>query len=71
MRFPGNCLVVALVAGLRPSNRVHMARNAWGRWHWYWTDSNGVSWRFYRPQSGRRSYLRNSLYIGEIKRVET
>jgi hypothetical protein len=69
VRFLGNCLIVALIACLNPKNRLFMTRNAWGRLHWYWESKDGRKWRFYKAGSGRRTYLRNALYIGEIKEI--
>lgn len=65
-RFPGNCLVVALVAWLMHplSTRVRRMRNRVGRWHWYWVrggaayEFRGVVPRWPYP------YWRNACYLG-------
>ena len=69
MRFPGNCLCVALVASLRLGSRFRMKRNRLGRWHFFWTDRRGYSWEFYKKGSSGRTYIQNALYVGEIKRT--
>jgi len=70
IRFPANCIIVAAIACLKPGNRMHWARNQSGRWHCYWTRRDGRSFRFYKPRSGNRTYLQNTMYIGEIKEVK-
>jgi len=69
MKFPGNRLCVAFIAALRPGTRFRTGRNRMGRLHFYWTDRHGKSWEFYKKGASRRTYLQNSLYIGEIKRI--
>lgn len=66
MRFPANCLVVAVIASLLPGRKFCTKRNQKGRLHFFWKDRKGKAWRFYQRGAGNRSYLRNSLYIGEI-----
>lgn len=70
MRFPGNCLIVALIYAEVPGNRLRMKRNRMGRWHFYWTDADGRDWEFYRKGASGRTYLQNALYVGEIKRTK-
>lgn len=69
MKFPGNCLVVSIVASLRPGTRFRMDRNRMGRWHFFWTDAEGRSWEFYKKGASGKTYLQNSFYVGEIKRT--
>lgn len=69
MKFPANCLVVALVASLRHGSKFRMERNRKGRWHFFWTDRYGFSWEFYCKGASSKSYLQNALYIGEIRRT--
>jgi hypothetical protein len=69
VKFPGNCLCVALLASLRPGTRLRIGRNRMGRKHFYWTDQHGRSWEFYKKGASGRTYFQNSLYIGEIKRT--
>lgn len=66
MRFPGNCLIVALVCG---GLRIRVMRNRRGRLHFYWVDRNGSAWEFYTKGASAHGYLRNALRIGEIRRV--
>ena len=70
MRFPGNCLVVSLIAASLPGNRLATKRNRMGRRHFYWKDRQGRSWEFYKRGASGKTYLQNSFYIGEIKRVD-
>lgn len=69
MRFPGNCVLVSLCAALMPGNRIRWKRNRCGRWHVFWQDRNGKTWEFYRKGASGRTYLRNLIYVGEVKRV--
>lgn len=69
MKFPGNCLVVSLIASVKPGNKLRCDRNRMGRWHVFWQDSSGRSWEFYKKGASGRTYLQNSLYIGEIRRT--
>ena len=69
MRFPGNCLVVALIASLRPGNRMYRCRNRTGRLHFFWVDRKGRAWEFYTKGASQRPYWRNALTIGEIQRT--
>ena len=69
MRFPANCLIVSAVASLRPGNRFRAERNRTGRIHFFWTDSGGSSWEFYKKGASGKNYLQNSLYFGEIRRT--
>lgn len=70
MRFPGNCLLVALAASAR-GHHLHRMRNRSGRWHFYWThrDGGGQAFEFYTKGASRRSYLRNAITLGEIRRA--
>jgi hypothetical protein len=70
MKFPGNCLLVSLIASSLPGNRLRTKRNRMGRLHFYWQDRNGHSWEFYKRGASGLTYLQNSLYIGEIKRTD-
>lgn len=69
MKFLGNCLCVSLIASLRPGNRFRIGSNRLGRLHFFWTDRDGRSWEFYKKGASGKTYLQNSLYIGEIKRT--
>jgi hypothetical protein len=69
MRFPANCLVVAIVASCRRGSSLWCGRNKSGRLHFFWRDAAGRSWEFYTKGASTRSYLRNALTIGEIKRM--
>ena len=66
MRFPANCLAVAL---LRGHVRTHAMRNRAGRLHYFWRDRDGLAWEFYAQGRSRRSYLANLLYVGEVRRM--
>ncbi|RLK53429.1 hypothetical protein BCL79_2735 [Stenotrophomonas rhizophila] len=70
MKLVGNCLVVALAAKLIAPRRVRIRsmRNRAGRVHFMW-EKDGVPYEFYTPGASRSSYLRNSLRVGEIRRV--
>lgn len=68
LRFPANCLIVSLAASLLPGNRFAWKRNKAGRVHFFWRDSCGRSWEFYKAGSSRKGYLQNALYLGEVKR---
>jgi hypothetical protein len=69
VRFPGNCLLVALAAWAR-GHRLYRMRNRSGRWHFYWTHRDtGQAFEFYTKGASRRSYLRNALTIGEVRRA--
>jgi hypothetical protein len=70
MKFPGNCLIVSLIASALPGNRLRMKRNRMGRIHFYWQDKDGRSWEFYKRGASGRNYLQNSFYFGEIKRTD-
>lgn len=70
MKFPGNCLIVSLAMSALPGNRLRTKRNRMERLHFYWSDAQGRSWEFYKRGASGRNYLQNSLYIGEIKRVD-
>lgn len=67
MKFPANCLLVAATAALC-GGRVRVMRNRSGRLHAYWLTGNGEAWEFYTRGASGRSYLRNALTLGEIKR---
>lgn len=69
MRFPGNCLVVTLVYCLRRGNCLRRMRNRSGRLHFYWTDASGKAFEFYTKGASRRSYLRNAITFGEVRRA--
>lgn len=69
MRFPGNCILVALYFSFVPGNRLRVKRNRAGRWHYYWTDRSGRSWEFYKKGASSRTYLQNAFYLGEIRRA--
>ena len=66
MRFPANCLAVAL---LRGHVRTRAMRNRAGRLHYFWRDRDGLAWEFYAPCRSRRSYLANLLYVGQVERM--
>lgn len=68
MRFPGNCVIAALIAGMAGA-RIRTVRNRTGRIHFYWLNEAGEAWEFYTKGASRRSYLRNALTLGEIRRV--
>lgn len=68
MRFPANCLVVALIAAAAGCS-VHCMRNRSGRRHWFWRDGNGRAFEFYRKGASRLSYLQLSVYLGEVRRA--
>ena len=40
------------------------------RLHFYWQDRQGRSWEFYKRGASGRTYLQNSFYLGEIKRID-
>ena len=67
MRFPGNCLIVALAAVLKDGSRLYWKRNKVGRVHFYWRTKDGRRWEFYKRGASSRSYLQNAIYIGEIR----
>lgn len=67
MRFPGNCLVVALVH-CAAGGSLRSMRNRTGRMHFYWVDGRGLAHEFYTKGASRRGYLRNALTLGEVKR---
>jgi hypothetical protein len=67
MRFPANCLIVTAVAAMF-GGRPRAVRNRAGRWHLYWLDADGLAFEFYTKGASRRSYLRNALTLGEVKR---
>lgn len=70
MKFPGNCLLVALVMGLRPGRRIRVMRNRGGRLHFFWTHkATGEAFEFYTKGASRRSYLRNAITMGEVRRA--
>jgi hypothetical protein len=64
MRFPGNCFLVALLCG---GSNVRLMRNRRGRVHFYWVRSDGQAYEFYKKGASQRGYLRNALYVGEIR----
>lgn len=68
-RFLGNCLIVAIVGAAVSRGHVRRARNRAGRWHYYWTDPNGLAFEFYGAGASQRSYSGNALYIGHVKRA--
>lgn len=68
MRFPANCLLVALIAALG-GGRLRTARNRSGRVHVYWLDHGGRAWEFYRKGASRRPYWQNLVYFGRIARA--
>ena len=70
MRFPGNCLIVSIIAAAFPGNALKWKRNRLGRVHFYWKDKKGRSWEFYKRGASGKTYLQNSLYIGEVKRID-
>ena len=69
-RFPGNCLCVALVAWIAAPlrTRIRLVRNRAGRWHVAW-ERDGRRFEFYARGRSRLGYLRNLLYVGQIKEV--
>lgn len=69
MRFPGNCLIVALTFAALPGNRLRTKRNRMGRLHFFWTDKRGRSWEFYKKGAGSKTYIENALYLGEVRRT--
>ncbi len=70
MKFPANCLVVALAAKVAHPSRVKIRtmRNRSGRIHFMW-ERDGQVFEFRTPGASRCTYLRNSLRMGEIHRV--
>lgn len=70
MIVPGNCLLAALCAKARSPRRVRIVtmRNRAGRVHFMW-ERDGALYEFYTPGASRASYLRNSVRMGEIRRV--
>lgn len=68
MTFPANCLLVALVAWLGGAE-LCAVRNRTRRWHFFWRNAAGEAWEFYTPGASRRSYLRNALTLGRVKRA--
>lgn len=65
MRFPANCLIVALVFG---GLRMRGQRVADNTVHFYWRDRHGLAWNFTAPNREGRGYLGNALYLGSIQR---
>ena len=70
MKLPGNCLIVSLIMAAIPGNKLRTKRNRMGRMHFYWQDRQGRSWEFYKRGASGRTYLQNSFYLGEIKRID-
>jgi len=68
MKFPGNCLIVSVIAVAVGGGRMRYVRNAAGRIHFYWVDRNGWAFEFYTRGASRHGYLRNSLRMGTIER---
>ena len=70
MRFPGNCLLVALAAKLLAPRRVRLRtlRNRRGRVHVYW-ERDGERFEFYTPGASSCGYLRNTLRLGTVRRI--
>lgn len=70
LRFPGNCLLVAVCAWLLAltRTRLHRSRNKRGRWHVYF-ERDGQCFEFYTPGASRCSYLRNALRLGTIRHI--
>ena len=70
MRFPGNCVLVAVGAWLLAPRRTRLyaVRNPAGRWHLGFM-RDGRRFEFYTPGASRCSYLRNALRLGEVRRV--
>ena len=67
--FLGNCLIVALWHRMTTRNtRIRYMRNRCGRWHFYW-ETNGFKYEFYTPGASQRSYWRNALTRGVVRRV--
>ncbi|AMB48283.1 hypothetical protein [Methylobacterium sp. AMS5] len=66
MRFPANCILVALVCG---GTRMRFQRNRFGRYHAFWRTRDGLAWNFTARDRARRGYLANALYLGSIKRL--
>lgn len=70
VRFPGNCLLVALAAKLAAPRqvRIGMLRNRAGRLHFYWV-RGGHRFEFYTPGASGCSYLRNALRLGTVRQI--
>lgn len=70
MRFPGNCLLVALAAKALAPRRVRLRtlRNRRGRVHFYW-ERDGERFEFYTPGASQSGYLRNALRLGTVRRI--
>ncbi len=70
MKFPANCLVVALAAKVANPSRVKIRtmRNRSGRIHFMW-ERDGQLFEFRTPGASRCTYLRNALRLGEIHKV--
>jgi len=64
MRFPANCLVVAVVCG---GLGLRAMRNRSGRLHFYWV-RGGRAYEFYSPGASRCTYLRNAIRLGAVRR---
>lgn len=65
----GNCLVCALIAWARHPREVsiHFMRNSKRRWHCYWM-RDGVRYEFYAKGRSSKSYLRNLIYFGVVRK---
>jgi hypothetical protein len=68
MRFPANCVAVTAAAVLL-GQRPRTIRNRPGRLHVYWVNRRGEAFEFYTKGASLRSYWRNALTFGEVKRA--
>lgn len=58
MRFPGNCLLVALAAKALAPRRVHF----------YW-ERDGERFEFYTPGASQWGFLRRAFRLGTVRRI--
>ncbi len=70
MKYPGNCLVVALIAWAMAPNatRVRFVRNRHRRWRCIW-ERGGERFEFHAPGRAARPYWENILYLGEARKI--
>lgn len=68
MRFPANCVVVALIAVVAGCS-AHSMRNRYGRLHFFWRNHRGEAFEFSRPGIEKRPYWQQVIYLGEIRRA--
>lgn len=68
MRFPANCVIVAIAMWLAHplATGIRFVRNPRGRWHCIWLRSSRA-YEFYAPGRTHRPYWQNLLYVGYIR----